>query len=157
MKKLTYDVKYRRLNIISDEGDEIVHWKDDGSIPDVFLVIRELIQLVEGGGKIVTAYTKSPEGHMADSVISILQGLRGVLLEMEQVKLISSGNSDVADLIKDTLADDQVGESGLTKTEYVEISSIFNSLADWVTTDVVLPDATTITPKEVIMKAYEIN
>ena len=119
------------------------------------MIIDQLIQTIEGGNMDIT-YTKSPEGHMADAVISILQSMRGVLLWMNRVKLLAAGNAEVAKLIKDALPDDKVGDSVLTKDDYVKIEALINSLADWSIADIALPDETTITPKEVIMKAYEV-
>lgn len=152
MKKLSYDVKFNRLNYTPDDGVDIIEWDVSGN---AFACIQKLISILEGEDMDIV-YSEKPEKHMADDAIGILQTLRGTLLAAERVLLISTGNKDVADLISAADAEDQIGESGLTKSEYLEVSAAIGALMVLSETNITLADTREIKFKELVMKGYEV-
>lgn len=152
MKKLSYDCKFNRINYTPDEGLETIEWDVSGKLLGC---ITQLISILEGTDMDIV-YSEKPEKHMADDAVGILQSLRGILLAAEKVSMISSGNKDVSDLIDAASDSDLVGESGLTKSKYLEISGVIANIMVWSEIDITLADSRVIKPREVIMKGYEV-
>lgn len=152
MKKLSYDCKFNRLNYTPDDGVETIKWDISGN---ALKCLRDLISVLEGTDMGIV-YTEKPEKHMANYAIELLQSMRRVLLTAEKVSMISSGNKDVANLIEAADEDDLIGDSGLTKAEYLEISGAIARLITWSETDITLSDGRVVKPREIIMKGYEV-
>lgn len=152
MKKVSYDVRFNRLNYTPDDGEDVIEWDIAG---EKLASIQKLISILEGTDMDIV-YSSKPEKHMADVAISILQSLRGVLLEAEKVLMISNGNSEVADLILNAETSELIGESGLTKDEYLEVSGAIASIMTWAEGNATLADSRVVKLKEIIMKGYEV-
>jgi len=155
MKKLAYDRKFERLNLIHDDGSEEIVWAADGSQADAFAIVETLINALEGDS-MALIYTEQPEKHMADRAIEVAQTMRQVLLLIEKVTALASGNKEVKDLIAAATGDDLIGESGLTKNQYTELVGVIVSLTSWKNTDITLPDSRVMKPEEIVMRGYEI-
>ena len=154
MKKLTYDDGFKRLNIIKDDGSEEILWSADGH-GNIFHVVQKLIDAIEGNDMSLI-YTDQPEKHMADDAISLVQVMREALLLIDRVTAIASGNKEVNDLIAGATGTDVIGQSGLTKDEYVELTGLIVELTSWASTDITLSDSRVIKPEEIIMRGYEV-
>ncbi len=152
MKKLSYDCKFNRLNYTPDDGAETIEWDISGN---ALKCLQHLISILEGTDMGIV-YTEKPEKHMANYAIELLQSMRWVLLTAEKVSMILSGNKDVANLIEAADAANLIGDSGLTKAKYLEISGVIARLITWSETDITLSDDRVVKPREIIMKGYEV-